>query len=352
MTTTAGLPRDSLFFAAANVTLDSVRKCFLLGVGVSLLLATGGAFAQAPASAPAFEVASVKPSPPLTSLTPAMLQSGTLRVGISVVGARVEAGFMSLTDLVRTAYDVKAYQVSGPDWMAGERFDIAAKLPDGATKDDVNAMLRSLLADRFKLTMHREKKDRPVYALVVGKGGSKLKASVPDPDVAKTDAGKSDAAPPMMVVNGQSVTSSADGRSAAVTGGPTGPLHVSMGPAGEHIEATNITLTAFADMLSPMVDRPVVDMTELKGTYQLTLDIPLAEMMAMAAKAVAAAGLTMPVGPPGASGAGGSSMPVAADPGSNSIFEAVQRLGLRLEPRTGPVDVIMIDHVEKAPTED
>jgi uncharacterized protein (TIGR03435 family) len=203
------------------------------------------------------------------------------------------------------------------------------------------------LAERFKLTVHREKKDRPVYALVVGKGGSKLKESVPDADAAKTDD-----APPTMVVNGQSVTQTKDGRGAVVTGGPAGPVRVSMSAAGEHIEALKITLPAFADVLSPLVDRPVVDMTDLQGTYQLTLDLPMEELMAIATRAAATMGIALPGGSPGGPGAGdGTSAPVASDPTGGSIFQSVQQLGLKLEPRQAPVDVIVIDHVEKSPTE-
>ena len=320
-------------------------KEFLPGLAVGVVLAMAPVSAQIPAGR-TFEVASVKPAA-LTSLTPAMVQSGKLRIGLTITGARVDISFMSLADLIRTAYEVKAYQISGPDWMAIERFDITAKMPDGATKDDVNLMLRALLAERFKLTVHREKKDRPAYALVVGKGGSKLKESAPEDASAKSDA------PPMIIAGGQSVTPSSDGRS-VVTSGPSGTVRVSMSPAGEHIEAQKITLAAFADMLTPMVDRPVVDMTDLRGNYQLIFDIPLAEVMALATKAAAAAGIAMPPGvPSGASGGGGSSAaPIASDPTGGSIFEAVQQLGLKLDPRQAPIDVIVIDHVEKIPTGD
>ncbi len=88
-----------------------------------------------------------------------------------------------------TAYGVKTYQISGPAWLDTERFDIVAKVPQGATKDDVKLMLQNLLADRFKLTLHREKKDMPMYALLVAKNGPKLKESPPD------DPNANDAAP-------------------------------------------------------------------------------------------------------------------------------------------------------------
>src|SRR5579862_4295660 len=132
--------------------------------GMAALLAmllTTSAFAQAPAGV-AFEVATVKPAAPI-ALTPQALTSGKLRIGVTVVGSRVDIGYVSLADLIRMAYDVKPYQISGPDWMAAARFDITAKLPDAAPKDQVNECLRAPLADRFKLTIHHESKERPIY---------------------------------------------------------------------------------------------------------------------------------------------------------------------------------------------
>ncbi len=328
------------------------QKELLATAGACVLLATS-VFAQTPAAA--FEVASIKPAPPIASITPAMIQSGKLRLGVSVVGARVDIGYMSLADLIRTAYDVKPHQISGPDWMAAERFNITAKLPDGATKDQVNVMLQALLAERFKLTVHHEMKERPVYALIVGKGGSKLRESeLQTPaDAAKADAAKKGAPPPMMVVGGQSVTAGRDGMSATLSGGPMGSVKVSMSPAGEHFEAQKMSMSAFADMLTSMVDRPVVDMTDLKGTYQVAFDVPLADIMAVATKVAASAGIAIPPGLPTGAGVGGSSSaPTASDPTGGSIFQSVQQLGLKLDARQAPTDVVVIDHVEKTPTED
>ena len=76
---------------------------------------------------------------------------------------------------MQNAYSVKDYQVTCPAWMDEQRFDISAKLPDGATKDQAPEMLQNLLKERFKVTLHREKKDHPIYALVAGKNGPKLK---------------------------------------------------------------------------------------------------------------------------------------------------------------------------------
>src|SRR5579871_4621693 len=116
----------------------------VFGLGLWLIPAL---VAQSPSAAPAFEVASIKPSPPLD---PSKLIAGTMHIGVSIDSARVDIGSTSLADLIRIAYRVKPYQVSGPDWMKAQRFDIMAKIPDGVSKDMVPEMLQGLLADRFK----------------------------------------------------------------------------------------------------------------------------------------------------------------------------------------------------------
>ena len=127
-------------------------------------------FAQSPPPRLEFEVASIKPS--------TVVPDGTkVRVGIQIDGAQVHCSYLSVRNYIRIAYRVKEYQIVGPDWIASERYDIHAKLPDGAKREQVPAMLQSLLEDRFQLKFHRESKEFPVFAVVVGKGGLKLKES-------------------------------------------------------------------------------------------------------------------------------------------------------------------------------
>src|SRR5581483_840097 len=115
-------------------------QMLLNGICVSLLVA-GGLGAQTPATPPpTFDVASIKPAPPLD---PAKIMAGKLHVGMSVDAARVDIGNLSLADLVRIAYRVKPYQVSGPDWMSSERFDVLAKMPEGVSKDKAPDMLQA-----------------------------------------------------------------------------------------------------------------------------------------------------------------------------------------------------------------
>jgi uncharacterized protein (TIGR03435 family) len=297
----------------------------------AVLMLAGAALGQTPA----FEVASVKPAAPLDR---SQMLSGQMHVGMKVDAARVDIGSMSLAELIRVAYRVKAYQVSGPDWMASERFDVLAKLPEGASSAQVPEMLQALLAERFKLTMHRESKEHAVYALVVGKNGPKLKESAPDADA---PAATNDANPQVRI------SGRGENTQVTISGGQIGTAHMSMGPNGTmHLEAPRIGMAAFADTLSRFFDRPVIDLTELKGTYQVALDLSMEDLRTAA--------MTMGIMGPGMGAGRGAARPpadAASDPGGLSIFAAVQQLGLKLEPRKVPIDFVVVDHLEKAPTE-
>src|SRR5665213_2902282 len=147
---------------------------------IGLALTAIAAFAQ---TKPAFEVASIKPSAPLDmAKMAAAMQNGQMpKIGAHVDADRAEYTYLDLKSLISLAYGVKPYQITGPDWMANTRFDIVAKLPDKATKADAPKMLQTLLEDRFGLTFHRTTAEHPVLALVVGKGGPKMKASAEAP---------------------------------------------------------------------------------------------------------------------------------------------------------------------------
>ena len=138
-------------------------------------------FGQARAAGPEFEVATIKAA---AQPTPELFRSGKIHIGMTVEGARVDIGGMPLISLIQQAFRVKLFQVMAPDWTRESRWDILAKIPDGGSADQVPDMLQALLADRFKLVVHRESKELPIYALVVGKGGSKMKASLPEADAA------------------------------------------------------------------------------------------------------------------------------------------------------------------------
>lgn len=240
--------------------------------------------AQAPAPKLEFEVASIKPAPPIT---PDLMRSGKMHMGVHIDGARVDIGGMPIAALLPQVFRVKQYQVSGAgttmDFTA-PRWDIQAKLPDGATQDQVPDMLLSLLVDRFKLAYHRENKERPVYALVVGKSGTKLQEASTEPDAPLPDDPKA----LVLHTGGAEVrinreSGAGGGRGAVISSPQLGTVRMRMGEDGNmHLEAPKVTMAVFAEMLNRFVDRPVLDMTEVKGSYQITLDLPVQDFMTMA----------------------------------------------------------------------
>ena len=328
-----------------------------------LLLAAGMVLGQTSTPAPAFEVASIKAA---AQITPQTVMAGKLHVGVNVDGARVDIGNLSLSQLLCYAYTLKPFQLSGPDWMNSQRFDVLAKLPEGASKDQVPEMLQALLTERFQLKLHRDNKDLPVYALVVGKNGPKLKeaaadAEAPNPEGAPAfvppPGGPGFGPPPGPPPGPGGMRFNRDGKGMTVAGGPMGPVRISPGADGAmHLELPKATMTMFADMLTQFADRPVLDMTELKGNYEVALDLSIADMM-NAARAAGMGGMMMgPGGPPPGSGPGPSSTAAgsagaASDPVPSAIFANVQKLGLKLDPRKSPVTTLVIDHAEKMPTE-
>jgi uncharacterized protein (TIGR03435 family) len=323
------------------------QKYFGRALALSTALAagalSGGLLGQAPAAAPAFEVATIRAAPPITELMQ-QLQSGKAKIGMSIDGARVDMGFSSLADLIRIAYRVKGYQVQGPDWMAQQRFEIQAKIPEGVSQDKVPEMLQALLAERFKLAIHRDKKDLPVYALIVGKNGPKLTEASAAPDVPLPDSAGGFS---LGTEKGQmKIVPDGKGGGAVQGGGQTGTTRFSMANGAIHLELSKVTLAALVDTLTPLVDRPVLDMTNLKGTYQMALDLPMEDMQFLVQRQAATLGIQLP-GPPPAANSADSATPG----GGSAIFSSVEKLGLKLDSRKAPVETIVVDHLEKTPTE-
>jgi uncharacterized protein (TIGR03435 family) len=322
-----------------------VRAAVITALAVGAL--SGGLLGQAPvgqtpAVAPAFEGATIRAAPSIMELVQ-QIQSGKAKIGMTVDGSRVDMGFSSLADLIRIAYRVKAYQVQGPDWMAQQRFEIQAKIPEGVSEDKVPEMLQALLAERFKLTIHRDKKELPVYALIVGKNGPKLTLASEKPDAPLPDS------PGAMSIGTEKgkMTMVQDGKGGMTMqgGSQTGTIKTSVTGAGIHLEMTKVTLASLVDTLAPLTDRPVLDMTELNGTYQIALDLPMEDLQVIAQKHAATLGIPIPGPPPSANPAD-----LASTPGGSAIFSAMEKLGLKLDPRKAPVETIVVDRLEKTAT--
>jgi uncharacterized protein (TIGR03435 family) len=190
---------------------------------------------------------------------------------------------VTLHECIEAAYGVKPYQVSGLDSIK-ERFDITAKAEGNHSKDELMEMLQTLLAERFKLAFHRERKELPVYVLETGKNGPKLHASDGEGDF-------------------------------------------SIGQAAGGIGFQKITMSDFAGMFLsriPMIDRPVLDRTGLQGRYDFTLQLSPAANTDFAAIKRA-----------------------AAEEGFSLFVYALDQLGLRLEAQKTMIEMIVIDHVER-----
>lgn len=294
---------------------------FLLA-SVALFLAGSRVDAQLPHQPVAFEVASIKPN-----------NSGDARRGMSMPRTdRFQQTNVTLRDLLENAYRTRAFQhvqvVGGPSWMDTSRFDITARIEDGAgTLEELYLpdgkgspgrailMLRTLLEERFKLAVHTETREMPIYALTLarsdGRWGPKLARSPIDCE--KALAEQADAirktGRPLPVLPGQGPPCS--------VGGPPGKFN-----------ANDITMQMFADVLTSSVNRAVstpvtrvvVDRTGLTGYFKFTLEWTPDEL--------------------------------SADATGGSIFTALQeQLGLKLEPARGPVEVLVVDRAEP-PTPD
>jgi len=233
----------------------------------------------------------------MKGLAPEDMVQNALPIGfIPVNGRRVALRNQSLLNLVAAAYRIRMSDISGPSWMSNERFDIDATTPDGVPSEQTNEMLQSLLEERFGLKLHREDQLEPGYALVVGKTGPKLTLSEPD-SVSTSDAS----------------AGAAESRAAGLA--KRGLRDVMPGRAGA--EYSRITADGLADALSRWVDSPVVNMTGLKGEYHIVLAV---------------------------------STSTSDQESGDSIFRAVEKLGLKLEPRKVRVTKLVVDQLAKIPT--
>lgn len=305
----------------------------------------------------AFEVASVRPAPPLDMQKVAMdIQAGKMpNIGMHISGLRAEYHYVTLRDLITAAYKAKPGQVTGPAWLAGDHFDIAATMPEGSTRDDAPAMLQTLLAERFKLVVHRETKDHNVLALVVAKGGPRMKESPGEAADINTDEPLKPGEMQMDTPDGPArMTINKNGAGATMNLGKKGIITYGMDPQTGMLQmkSSKTTMAALADMLTQLMTQmgggsgtQVVDMTGLTANYEVSMEFSIQDMVA----AARAQGMDIP----GGAGPSPREAAVASDPGSGgtTIAHAVDAMGLKLEQRKAPVEQIVVDSAEKAPTE-
>ncbi len=273
--------------------------------GLILILAAGVASSQtSTAERQTFEVASVKPARSETGRFTMNGGPGTSDPG------RISYANIMLRRILLNAYEVKNYQISGPEWLDTARFDITARVPDGTTMERFRAMLRNLLETRFQMKIHRESRELPIYALVAAKNGPKIKPSVKAPPNGVPGEDQ------LATIRGDE---GKDGFPALSLRAPGLVIETKDGLA--RITAKEVPLTKLTDLLSGQVGRPVIDTTGLPEDYSFVLYFT----------------------PEGVN---------TGDHAEPSIFGALQeQLGLRLEARKGPVEMLVIDQALRIPTE-
>ena len=256
---------------------------------------------RTPVDNPADTMEKLGPRPTQFDVADIKLSAPGTKEDFNMNNGRIQAKGILLRDMIQFAYDVEDDGVKGGDKaLYSDRYDIVAKTAPTASEDTLRVMLRSLLADRFGLKAHNEIQPLSVYALTAGK--PKLKAADPS------------------------------GRTTCVASAVDGARTVT---------CTNVTLTQFAERIrdsggGPYLDHPVVDLTGLKGSYDFTLSFSPRPRQAPKPAVVGAAG----------------EPPMAEAPSGLTLFEAVDRqLGLKLTAQKHPMPVVVIDHLERKPTE-
>jgi uncharacterized protein (TIGR03435 family) len=195
---------------------------------------------------------------------------------------------VSLRSITRWAYHVMDSQVTGPDWIGSNRYDVTGKAAGEVPEDQLRLMTQTLLAERFKMVVHRQTKEMSVYLLTVAKGGVKFKES--------TSEGEGDVTPDQKTMS---------------------------------IAVQRAGVSMLIDPLSTMFRAPIIDQTGLTGKYDITINL----MKYMSDFA------------PGGRGAGEA----PPDPLAIIMRGLQEELGLKLEPKKMPVDLVVIDRAEKVP---
>lgn len=234
----------------------------------------------------AFDAVSIKPSPPLDASRGPIFFGPRGGPGTEDPG-RYWCNFCNMSELVAQAYDLPEYRIFSGGRLPEDRFHIVAAIPPETTTAQFRIMLQKLLADRFKLSLHHESRDMQMFRLVVAPGGPKAKTHV------------------------EGAPAPTDDKEAAATSAP-----------GVYYKVQGKTMADLTKVIENHIHRPVSDATGLSGKYDFDIWWTFSDLTADAS--------------------------AAGD--SPTIYSAIQSLGLKLESHKGPLEVIVIDHVEKAPT--
>jgi uncharacterized protein (TIGR03435 family) len=276
-------------------------------VTMSLLIFSLVLFGQGQAQ---FEVAAIKPAGPLTP---------DVVLGLRADGAQVHISWASIKDLIYIGYHIRRYQISGPDWLGGDKFDVAAKIPEGISQRTIAEMMQNLLKDRFGLKAHWDKKELSVYTLELSKPLPELKEATPP---------EKEVFFPMGNIRGMS----------SIIDWGSGSRFTF---ADNLLDAKKLNMDQFTEWLGNFMDKPVVNSTGLKGYYDFSLKLSPQDFQTMFIFAAMAGGSNIP--PEIAPKIDGLSL--------DSLIRGFKQVGLKLGNGKAPVDVLIIDAIEKKPTE-
>lgn len=300
-----------------------------------LMFASSAANSQsggASVAGPAFEVASIKPSGPRSVPSigpfPVTLNFNVYKTvggpGTSNPG-QFTCSNITLKPLLLRAYDLHPYELVGPDSMIdSDKWDIVAKVPGGATKEQFKLMIQNLLVERFGLIVHRETRDLPVYELIVAKGGSKLRESVKPVEGAAVP-----------------VARCAPGKN-GLPELPPGAVAVCVLPAGPNTRLAfrAQSLAELLHMMETQIGRKVIDKTGLAGKYDFDLTWSMRQGVVGLGRSADADASAPQTG-----------VLDAEDSGPTLLAAIQSQLGLEFESKKGPAEVLVVDHVNKTPTE-
>jgi uncharacterized protein (TIGR03435 family) len=317
-------------FAPISLLVILSGPAFLPGTAFGQTTPAAAALPPSGETLPAFDLADVHPS--THALTQAIRVLGA-RAPVLRASGRYEVTSASMLDLIKTAYNVDADKVlGGPSWLESDRFDIIAKAPAKTSPDTARLMLQTLLADRFKLVLHKDTHALPTYALSVGKGGHKLK---------ETD-GSGQPGCAMTIQQGSAIQASSI-QSAIQSGTP-----LTLRVATLLYTCRNITMAAFADQMRTMTvaqayigNNPTADQTGLKGSwdfdFKYTPKPPAANNNQNNAQTLSTAN---------------GSVTITTAGEYITLFDAMEKqLGLKLDPVTLPIPVLIVDSVNRRPTD-
>ena len=260
-----------------------------------------------------FEVASIRPTPE---------DNAGSRIGLRLTGSLAHYSGLTLKDYIGAAYSLDPPQVIAPEWANEQRYEISATLPAGATREQVPEMLQALLAERFQLKVHRESRQFPVYALVVSKGGLKIKGTPVDPN-----------APPLVASNTVGAAST-NGVVINMRGG-------TFAMADGKFEIRQLTMEDLTLALTRFSDRKTIDATGLTDRFDMTLELTQEDFNLVYLRGLVNNGYTRAP----------QILRTLDGAPANILGSYLARAGLALEERRAPLEVVVVDSASRQPAE-